>query len=68
MLGGKEEQSFDGFNFYLENSLLLPFFLSFFPNSNIKRIYYPILSEEFVTIPGYENKFRAFSNHVPNGK
>ena len=22
----------------------------------------------FVTIPGYENKYRALSNHVPNAK
>ena len=54
MLGGKEEQPFDRFNF-----LLGEFFVSFFPSSKIKRI---------VTIAGYENKFRALSNHVPNGK
>ena len=64
MLGGKEEQLLIGLTFYFENSLLLSFFLSF----KIKRIYCKILSEEFVTIPGYENKFRALSNHVPNGK
>ena len=42
-----------GLTFYLENSLLFCFFLLY--------IY-------FVTSPGYENKFHALSNHVPNGK
>ena len=30
--------------------------------------YVPSWPDTFVTIPGYENKFRALSNHVPNGK
>ena len=60
MLGGKEEQPFDRFNF-----LFGEFFVSFFPSSELKlREFINI----FVTIPGYENKFCALSNHVPNGK
>ena len=44
--------------FFLENSLFLSF-LALKLREFINR---------FVTIPGYENKFRALSNHVPNGK
>ena len=58
MLGGKEEKPFDRFNF-----LFGEFFVSFFLSSKIKRII-----NRFVTILGNENKFRALSNHVPNGK
>ena len=49
--------------FYLENSLLLSF-LALTLREFINRF----CLEEFVTIPVYENKFRALSNHVPNGK
>ena len=47
-----------GLTFYFENSLFLSF-LDVKLREFINR---------FVTIPGYENKFRALSNHVPNGK
>ena len=63
MLGEKEEQPFDRFNF-LFGDFSASFFLSFCLTSKITRIFKQILSEEFVTIPGYENKFRALSNHV----
>ena len=49
---------FIGLTFYLENSLLLSF-LALKLREFINR---------FVTIPSYENKFHALSNHVPNGK
>ena len=52
-----------GLIFYLENSLLLSF-LALTLREFINRF----CLEEFVTIPVYENKFRALSNHVPNGK
>ena len=47
-----------GLTFYLENSL----FPSFLALKLIDFFY------RFVAIPGYENKFHALSNHVPNGK
>ena len=49
--------------FDLENSLL-PSFLALTLREFINRF----CLEEFVTIPVYENKFRALSNHVPNEK
>ena len=45
-----------GLTFYLKNSSLS--FLALKLREFIR----------FVTIPGYENKFRALSNHVLNGK
>ena len=54
---GKEEQPFDRFNF-----LFGEFFVSFLALKLREFI------NRFVTIPGFENKFRALSNHVPNGK
>ena len=53
-----------GLTFYLENSLLLLSFLALTLREFINRF----CLEEFVTIPVYENKFRALSNHLPNGK
>ena len=50
-----------GFNFLFEE-----FFVSFFLSSNIKTL--RVFINRFITIPGYESKFRARSNHVPNGK
>ena len=58
MLDGKEEKPFDRFNF-----LFREFFVSFFLSSKIRE-----LIKRRVIIPDYENKFRALSNHVPNGK
>ena len=47
-----------GLTFYFENSLFLSFLALKLREFN----------KRFVTIPGYENKFRALNNHVPNGK
>ena len=47
-----------GLSFYLANTLFLSF-LALKLREFINRI---------VTIPGYENKLRTLSNHVPNGK
>ena len=47
-----------GLTFYLENSLFLSY-LALKLREFINR---------FVTIPGFENKFRVLSKHVPNGK
>ena len=63
MLGGKEEQPSDRFNFYLENSLFLPFL-----TLTLREFINRFGLEEFVTIPVYDNKVRALSNHLPNGK
>ena len=52
-----------GLTFYLKNSLLLSF-LALTLREFINRF----CLEKFVTIPVYENKFRALSNHVPNEK
>ena len=52
-----------GLTFYLENSLL-PSFLALTLREFVNRF----CLVEFVTIPVYENKFRALSKHVPNGE
>ena len=58
MQGGKEEQPFDRFNVLFGEFFVLSF-LALKLREFINR---------FVTIPGYENKLRTLSNHVPNGK
>ena len=68
MLGGKEEQPFDGFNF-LFGEFSASFFLKALTLAlTLREFINRFCLEEFVTIPVYENKFRALSNHVPNGK
>ena len=52
-----------GLTFYLENSMLLSFLAL-----TLREFINQFCLEEFVTIPVYENKFHALSNHVPNGK